>query len=193
LSLADSQQLFFIPEVDLDVLAPEIGLDDVLEGLARICTDEVSGFTIQEPGAFFRPIGQGSDGDQAQGESGPCGAPEKGCEGFYLELVQLTGGKDLKGLPGYRGVFSEGLRGGGEMAILAFTAPLGGGIGLRGIIELGVCPSSTDEGGAIREAFEDCGVSEAAVYGDPEGSFFVGLIGIEGLAQRLEASRTLTA
>jgi len=69
--------------------------------------------------------------------------------------MELASGKDLDGLPRYRGVHLQGFRARSLFAIEAFASRVGNLMLAGEIIELGVSTSSTDQGGTLREVFQN--------------------------------------
>lgn len=61
LGFAETEQGLLIPEVDFDLPAPKIGLQDLLRGQVRIGADEVSRIAIAEMGPLAEPVGHGAD------------------------------------------------------------------------------------------------------------------------------------
>jgi hypothetical protein len=58
LSLADAQEGLFIPEIDLDVPAPQKVLEELFDGHLGIGADQISGLAIEQSAAEGQPIAQ---------------------------------------------------------------------------------------------------------------------------------------
>lgn len=52
LSLTDAEESFFIAEVDLDIPAPEVGLEELPGGEGGIGTYEISGLAVEDRADF---------------------------------------------------------------------------------------------------------------------------------------------
>ena len=61
LGIADAQECFFVPEVDLDVPAPQVVLHDLGEVCFGVGADEVGGFSVQQLSAFTQAVGRGGE------------------------------------------------------------------------------------------------------------------------------------
>ena len=64
LCLANSHELFFITEIDLDVPSPDICLDDLLERESRVGAQQIGGFSVQESAFFSKAIAKRSDDNE---------------------------------------------------------------------------------------------------------------------------------
>ena len=64
LSLSDAEKGFFVAEVDLDVPAPDIGLNKLVDRRVRVSADQIGGFAIKKARMFREPVSQRRDDDE---------------------------------------------------------------------------------------------------------------------------------
>jgi len=99
LGLVESDDLFFVSEVDLDVPPADIGSEDLLGIKVRVGTDQEGRVPVEDFGASRESVFQGSDGEEAQTPLRSDGSPEEGGLGFVSHGVDFAGRVDLGGLP----------------------------------------------------------------------------------------------
>jgi len=99
LGLVESDDLFFISEVDFDVPPADIGSEDLLGIKVRVGTDQEGWLPVEDFGASRESVFQGSDGEETQVPMRSGGSPQHGGHALVLHCVDLASRVDLSGLP----------------------------------------------------------------------------------------------
>ncbi len=66
LGLPEAQQIFFVAEVEFDLPAPQVGLQDALGRQGAVAADQVSRIPIAETGALAQPVSDRADNEQRE-------------------------------------------------------------------------------------------------------------------------------
>ena len=98
LCLSNSQQVFLVFLIDLDLPAIKISLQRLRNGHIRIIDEQIGRFTIEC--VSVSAIAQRSDDDQAQGACGRGTAPKDWGDRLVVQLVLLARRKDGAFFPG---------------------------------------------------------------------------------------------
>ncbi len=105
LSLADTEQIFFVLLIDFDFPTIEVGLEHLNHIGSRIGDQQVSGLAIEPMPVSV--IGQRGDDDQAEGPALSAAPPENRADGLVTQLMRTAGGKDRGLLPGDGVIFAH--------------------------------------------------------------------------------------
>src|SRR5439155_72647 len=87
LSLADTEQIFFVLLIDFDFPTIEVGLEHLNHIGSRIGDQQVSGLAIEPMPVSV--IGQGGDDDQAEGPALGGATPENRADGVPCSTVSI--------------------------------------------------------------------------------------------------------
>jgi len=145
LRLAHSEQSFFFAEINFDVPAPDISLDDDLRVEVFLGAQEEGGLTIKQLGALAQTIGERGDDDQLRDLMSAGGTPHQADAAIVAQLMRDAVVQEGQRLPG-RGVGTDllGGRSGRFIAEAATARLLGGRIGAKE--QMGVLAEAADGG-----------------------------------------------
>lgn len=184
LRLAYAQQSLLLTEVDFDVPAPHVALEQRNDIDLRIGANQKGGFPVKKLGAFAEPISQRGNHHQLQSVLQAGRTPQQGAADFDFHRMSGVGKGNGNLLPG-DGFTGTNLFGGGNSgAVVTRSAALVGvACGRRQGIQFGVVADAANEDRVDREGLQNRGVGVPAISKDVEWASRAGSIAIDGLAE----------
>src|SRR6266487_904464 len=192
LCLPDSQQVFLLLLIGLDLPAIEISLQGLRNRHRRVTDEQIGRQTIERVSVSM--ISQGADDDQSHGAR-PCRTtPQNWSNRLIVQLVPLASRKDGALVPGGGFILSQFLGGWKQAPVglfSTFSHLFRVGIRLGRFVEADVLADSSDQHDTAIQKVKDRSIAEAGIDNGPEDSIFPCGDGIAPLAQAVEQSGTL--
>lgn len=174
-SLLETEQAFLFAEIDLDVPAVQVGLENIPDRSQWIGANQVSLSFVEVASVLLFFVMAWSDSDEPELHLPSRFSREQSRNGFVAEANMFAVDFDITDLPGDVLVFCEFF---GSWSLLAIdpAAPFGSGMDGR-IMELGVFADPPDQSRPRGQVFEHGFVGETRVSDDPKVP--VGMLSVE--------------
>src|SRR5213594_673136 len=164
LSLADTEQIFFVLLIDFDFPTIEVGLEHLNHIGIRIGDQQVSGLAIEPMPVSV--IGQRGDDDQAEGPTLSAATPENWADGLVTQLMRTAGSKDRGSLPGDGVIFAHLFRRAQIFTVRTSSSPAR--LSFRQSRQMNVFAGSSDQDGAFGQPTQHREIAIAGIDNDPQ-------------------------
>src|SRR5215469_8361022 len=194
LRLAKAEQSFFVAEVEFNLPAPKIRLQNLLGRQGRVGANQIGRISIVEMCTFASPVGDGADDEQFELSFAACVFPAQWGDAFDLKVVDVTRseGPHLLPRPGF--LTTTLLRSGQALAVAATASTsvvflCRGGQG----VETRVFANTADQNRTRRQMLQHGAVGEGGIGTDQQRARGATWGLIHGVSQMREAFRPTPA